>query len=394
MKTKFIFIFTFYISINIYCVKAQTVYVPGGTGGIGNNTLDNNVGVGTSNTRGDKFHVSTGGQFFRAATWGIGIADAGWRNTLVLSNLYSYSEVYNNDGKPIVFQVPNGGNIGIGTNAPLYKLDIDNAKYGSGQIRWRANGGGTSAYGFTYADQAGVGITNADPYSELLYLNTSDHSVSLYSSGLHRFIISSNGNVGIGTSTPSNRQGWGRVVDVNNYSNSKILASANGDAYITGMYTHQSWFGGGGFIGTESNHSLFFITGYNPKMAILTNGNVLIGKTSQTNTVYKLDVAGKIRADEIVVNTTGADFVFEPTYKLRSLAELEAFIKTNKHLPEIAPAKEMQENGVSAGEMQSKLLQKVEELTLYMIEQQKIIEQLNIKVKEQDDRIKELENNN
>jgi hypothetical protein len=183
-------------------------------------------------------------------------------------------------------------------------------------------------------------------------------------------------------------------VDVNNYSNSKILASANGDAYITGMYTHQSWFGGGGFIGTESNHSLFFITGYNPKMAILTNGNVLIGKTSQTNTVYKLDVAGKIRADEIVVNTTGADFVFEPTYKLRSLAELEAFIKTNKHLPEIAPAKEMQENGVSAGEMQSKLLQKVEELTLYMIEQQKIVEQLNIKVKEQDDRIKELENNN
>jgi hypothetical protein len=55
-----------------------------------------------------------------------------------------------------------------------------------------------------------------------------------------------------------------------------------------------------------------------------------------------------------------------PTYKLRSLAELEAFIKSNKHLPDIAPAKEMQENGVSAGEMQAKLLQKVEELTLYV----------------------------
>ncbi len=103
------------------------------------------------------------------------------------------------------------------------------------------------------------------------------------------------------------------------------------------------------------------------------NGNFLIGKTSQTNTSYKLDVAGKIRADEIVVNTTGADFVFEPTYKLRSLSELETFIRTNKHLPDIAPAKEMQENGVSAGEMQTKLLQKVEELTLYVIEKDRQI---------------------
>ncbi|HEX3007802.1 MAG TPA: hypothetical protein VHO90_09330, partial [Bacteroidales bacterium] len=100
-------------------------------------------------------------------------------------------------------------------------------------------------------------------------------------------------------------------------------------------------------------------------------GNVLIGKNTQTNTSYKLDVAGKIRADEIVVNTTGADFVFEPTYNLRSLPELETFIKQNKHLPEIAPAKEMQENGVSAGEMQAKLLQKIEELTLYVIELKK-----------------------
>ncbi len=109
------------------------------------------------------------------------------------------------------------------------------------------------------------------------------------------------------------------------------------------------------------------------------NGNVLIGKTTQTNSTYKLDVAGKIRADEIVVNTTGADFVFEPTYKLRSLSELETFVRTNKHLPDIASAKEMQENGVSAGEMQAKLLQKVEELTLYVIELEKRIKDLETK---------------
>jgi hypothetical protein len=118
-------------------------------------------------------------------------------------------------------------------------------------------------------------------------------------------------------------------------------------------------------------------------------GSLLIGKTTQTNTTYKLDVEGPIRADEIVVNTSGADFVFDSTYNLRSLPELETFIKQNKHLPEIATAKEMQENGVSAGEMQTKLLQKVEELTLYVIELKKENEILK---SEKDDQIKELKN--
>ncbi len=104
------------------------------------------------------------------------------------------------------------------------------------------------------------------------------------------------------------------------------------------------------------------------------NGNVGINTVASSN--YKLNVKGRVRADEIVVNTTGADFVFDPSYKLRTLSELETFIRTNKHLPDIAPAKEMQENGVSAGEMQAKLLQKVEELTLYVIEKDKEITKL------------------
>jgi hypothetical protein len=295
MKNKIKLIFTLTViipAIHLLPLKAQTLYVPGGIDGIGNNTANGNVGIGSVDTRGDKFHVNTGGQFFRAASWGIGVADSGWRNTLILSNNYNYSEIFNNDGQPIVLQVPNGG------------------------------------------------------------------------------------NVAIGTPTPSNQQGWGRVLDVNGPAHSKIIATAKGDDYITGMYSHQSWYGGGGFLGTESNHNLFFITNYNVKMAILTNGNVLIGKTSQIESRYKLDVEGPIRAHEIVINTTGADFVFEPTYKLRPLSELETFIHTNKHLPDIAPAKEMQENGVSAGEMQAKLLQKIEELTLYVIELKKENEEL------------------
>nr|WP_315202932.1 hypothetical protein [uncultured Flavobacterium sp.] len=110
-------------------------------------------------------------------------------------------------------------------------------------------------------------------------------------------------------------------------------------------------------------------------------GNVLIGKISQNNSTYKLDVNGSIRSNEIVVNTTGADFVFAEDYALPSLDSIHQYIKANKHLPEIASAKEMQTNGINLSEMNIKLLQKVEELTLYMIEQNKnmhILQEENI----------------
>lgn len=114
------------------------------------------------------------------------------------------------------------------------------------------------------------------------------------------------------------------------------------------------------------------------------NGNVLIGKVAQANTTYKLDVAGKIRADKLVVNTTGADFVFDPTYNLLPLPELGKYITQHRHLPGIQPAREMQQEGLDVGQNQTKLLQKIEELTLYIIE-------LNKKVTEQEKKINALE---
>ena len=106
-------------------------------------------------------------------------------------------------------------------------------------------------------------------------------------------------------------------------------------------------------------------------MRLSHRGNLLIGKSSQANPSYRLDVDGITRANEIVVNTNGADFVFANDYQLRPLAEVEAFIKTNKHLPEIVPAAEMQKNGVGLSKLSTQLLQKVEELTLYTIQLEK-----------------------
>lgn len=114
-------------------------------------------------------------------------------------------------------------------------------------------------------------------------------------------------------------------------------------------------------------------------------GSLLINKTSQTNPSYKLDVNGKIRANEIVVNTTGADYVFEDNYKLKALDEVESFIEENNHLPGIPSAVEMQAEGMSVGELNTKLLEKVEELTLYMIELKKENEEIRNLLKEKFD---------
>jgi len=112
----------------------------------------------------------------------------------------------------------------------------------------------------------------------------------------------------------------------------------------------------------------------------IVNGQVGIGLA---NPDKMLTVNGAIHAKEIIVDVNDplADYVFHPDYELMPLHKVEAFVKTNHHLPEIPSAAEVKENGLNMGEMQNKLLQKIEELTLYMIEQQKQIEELKAELK-------------
>lgn len=89
------------------------------------------------------------------------------------------------------------------------------------------------------------------------------------------------------------------------------------------------------------------------------------------------EIAGKLRAREISVEiTAGADHIFHESYELKPLSEVEQFIKANQHLPEIPSEKQMQEEGLNINEFQIKLLQKIEELTLYTIELKKEVDQL------------------
>lgn len=108
------------------------------------------------------------------------------------------------------------------------------------------------------------------------------------------------------------------------------------------------------------------------------NGNVGIGATEL---LYKLNVNGTIRAKEVRVETGWADYVFDKNYHLLPLSEVEKFIKANKHLPDIPSAKEIEQNGLALGEMQTKMMQKIEELMLYVIEANKQIQLLQKEIK-------------
>jgi hypothetical protein len=98
------------------------------------------------------------------------------------------------------------------------------------------------------------------------------------------------------------------------------------------------------------------------------------------NPYYKLEVNGTIRAKEIRVETGWADFVFKESYQLPTLNEVKQHIEESKHLPDMPTEAEVQENGINLAEMQVKLLQKIEELTLYAIQQQEMIEELQAKI--------------
>ena len=174
--------------------------------------------------------------------------------------------------------------------------------------------------------------------------------------------------VGIGTKSPTAKLEIGK----SNLENAFSVGSSNDGGRIYTSY--ESGKGTLNFVEHDDPFVLSFTqagTNTNEKI-IFDQGNFGIGTTTMGS--HKLAVEGSIGAREIKVEANGwSDFVFENTYQLPSLKEVENHIQQKGHLKDIPSAKEVKENGIFLGEMDAKLLQKIEELTLYTIAQEKKI---------------------
>ena len=185
----------------------------------------------------------------------------------------------------------------------------------------------------------------------------------------NRITFQSGGNIGIGTNTPSATLHVNSTADVGRGQN---------PAFLIGNRT-------GGHIAIDNNeigafnnnaNSILYINGSNSTSNTIINGdgtgNVGIGTMNPNG--WRLAVNGNIKTKEVKVTLDDwPDFVFYDNYKLPTLTEVENHINEKGHLKDIPSAKEVEKNGIFLGEMNAKLLQKIEELTLYTIQQQKEI---------------------
>ncbi|MEO1255486.1 MAG: hypothetical protein AAFY41_11490, partial [Bacteroidota bacterium] len=145
--------------------------------------------------------------------------------------------------------------------------------------------------------------------------------------------------------------------------------------------------GGGSSGGPDSGYGLLDLFGNNQEIGIrfnakhtsyIKNGSLGIGTTTPRE---KLDVNGTIRSKEVLVEASSwPDYVFKEEYQLQSLLEVEQFIKKHGHLPNMPIAQEVEENGIALGDINTRLLEKIEELTLHSIDQEKKIQALEEKL--------------
>lgn len=256
------------------------------------------------------------------------------------------------------------GNVGIGTTSPKNKLDVE----GSAVIGASYSGTNTApSNGLLVQGNVGIGATN--PTAKLHVVGDNGGAKTPAPTGAH--LVGGVGGAGSAGGKIIITGGQGGPIGGG-------PSGTGGDIEISGGAGGEG-FGSGGAVyikgGTPSGAS-----DYGNILLASSGGNVGIGTTNPGS--YKLAVNGKIRAKDVVVETGWSDFVFEDDYELKPLNEVEIFIQTHKHLPDIPSAEEVSENGVALGDMQALLLQKIEELTLYMIEMDKENQALKARVAE------------
>jgi hypothetical protein len=314
---------------------------------------------------------------------------------------YTHPSVNYNLGGSQRMIINSFGNVGIGTSSPANKLHLDggkfiftsdNASYGQFQI----NASSTSTESTILLSNGGSGQNNGQ------YTNVGVIGMGAYGNNKNILVLGTgynNGtafikdnNVGLGTANPTekltvegNIKSSGKASFGNNL---KIFGTSESWAEGISIIRQDGWSGirlcrndpaSGNYNGNwaigynvntnnDFNISAQYEGAFYDNIFHITNAtrNVGIGTTTPSE---KLSVNGNIRAKKLIVTQNGwPDYVFSNNYKLRSIHEVENFIATNKHLPDMPSAKDIEEKGLDIGKMQAILLKKIEDLTLYIIE--------------------------
>jgi hypothetical protein len=298
--------------------------------------------------------------------------------------------------------VANNGNVGIGTTNPQFgNLQINNSAV---------------PLAFKETDQTGAGSLWRMPLdAKNLRFDVSQNGTD-FSTYITPLLLTPAGNVGIGTFTPTQKLDVIGNVKVSDYVMSKKFQTTQlndfgfvpaGDGWtgfdLTGSSVNKRI-----IIGVDGNRTsnVFDIERtdtWEHLLELRANGsgyfkkNITIGTlTPYINNGYEsaLSVNGTITSKEVYVKASGwPDFVFDKNHKLISLDELEKSISENGHLPEIPTEKEVMDNGIEVGDISAKLLQKIEELTLYVIDQNNKINKIENDNKKLKNEISSLKNN-
>ncbi len=250
------------------------------------------------------------------------------------------------------------GNIVVGTN--------NDGSFGKFTVHTPNNSDGISQ-----VSEGGIILnTNIGGVSAAFGTST-NHTLRLMVNGIGRLQMYPDGKVVVGT---NNEGSFGKFT-VNTPNNSDGVSHISDGGII--LSTRVGGVSGG--FGTFSNHIMRIFSNSIAVINIDPAGNIAMG-TPDPLPGYKLAVNGSIKAKELVIETVGwPDYVFGENYHLMSLADIEKFIQLNHHLPNIPSASEIENSGIPVGEMQQKMMEKIEELTLHAIELNRRIEELERK---------------